>query len=103
MASSRPCFNLRRASGLRGVHVATAGDQPDYARASETSQRVREPPGTSKECVNFLPSALSLTRRLSKGSRLLKRLGQSYSIERRCSMTSLFNLTGKAALVTGGN
>jgi len=53
--------------------------------------------------VNFLPSALSLTRKLSKGSRSLKRLGQTYSIERRCSMTNLFNLTGKAALVTGGN
>ena len=53
--------------------------------------------------VNFLPSALPLTRTLSKGSRLLKRLGQTYSIEQRCSMTSPFNLTGKAALVTGGN
>src|SRR5205807_5235147 len=46
---------------------------------------------------------LSLTRKLSKGSRSLKRLGQTYAIERRCSMTNLFNLTGKAALVTGGN
>ena len=53
--------------------------------------------------MNFLPSALSLTRTLSKGSRLLKRLDQTYSTERGCGMTSLFNLTGKAALVTGGN
>jgi 2-deoxy-D-gluconate 3-dehydrogenase len=53
--------------------------------------------------VNFLPSVLSLARKLSKGARLLQRLGQTDSIERRCGMTTLFNLTGKAALVTGGN
>jgi hypothetical protein len=53
--------------------------------------------------VNFLPSTLSPTRKLSKGSRLLKGLGQTCSIERRYTMTSLFNLTGKTALVTGGN
>jgi 2-deoxy-D-gluconate 3-dehydrogenase len=53
--------------------------------------------------VRFLPPTLLLARKLSKGSKLLKRLGQSYSIEQRCTMTSLFNLTGKAALVTGGN
>src|ERR1700730_6633650 len=33
----------------------------------------------------------------------LKRPGQTYAIERRCSMTNPFNLTGKTALVTGGN
>jgi hypothetical protein len=42
-----------------------------------------DPVCSSVESVNFLPSALSLTRKLSKGSRLLKSLGQIYSIEQR--------------------
>jgi hypothetical protein len=53
--------------------------------------------------ANFLPSALPPTRKLSKGLTVAERLGQTYSIGLRYSMTNLFNLTGKAALVTGGN
>src|SRR5262249_6403296 len=50
----------------------------------------------------FVSSGL-LTRKLSESARLLKGPGQTYSIEGRCSMTKLFDLTGKTALVTGGN
>src|SRR5262245_24227026 len=51
----------------------------------------------------LLPSAVSPTRRLSNGSWLVRKPGQSHSIERRCGVTGLFNLTGKTAIVTGGN
>jgi hypothetical protein len=38
----------------------------------------QDPVCFSVKSVNFLPSALSLTRKLSKGSRLLNKLGQTY-------------------------
>jgi 2-deoxy-D-gluconate 3-dehydrogenase len=53
--------------------------------------------------VSFLPSALTLTRNLIVGSRFLTEPGQNDSVEGSFGMTDLFNLTGRTALVTGGN